>query len=98
MNMNVRPFATSCAAHMHANEYHVMEFPLVGYTREVEAGPIVKLGFIFISDDLSHDYEQVGPYKWSEFVTAQTSGHHCKLSLALQLVRICDCSDIWTPL
>ena len=65
MNIKVRPFGTTTAAHMTANERHEMEFPGVGYTREVEGGPIIKLGWLFISDDLKHDYEQVGALQFN---------------------------------
>ena len=60
MNMKVCPFGTTTAANMTGNVRQEMEYPIVGYTREVEGGPIILLGWIFISDDLKHDYEQVG--------------------------------------
>lgn len=59
MNINCRPFGTTTAAHMHANERQEALYPVVGYTREVEGGPVIKLGWLFVSDDLKHDYEQV---------------------------------------
>jgi hypothetical protein len=59
MNMKVRPHGTTTAAHMSANEQQVAEFPVVGYTRLTEGGPIVMFGLLFVSDDLKHDYHQV---------------------------------------
>ena len=59
MNINLRPHATSTSSHMSSNVYQVAMYPVVGYTRLVEGGPLVKLGWIFLSDDLGHDYHQV---------------------------------------
>ena len=59
MNMNVRPHGTTTASHMSTNEQKVAEYPVVGYTRLTEGGPIVKIGWLFVSDDLKHDYYQV---------------------------------------
>ena len=44
---------------MTANVRQEMLYPVVGYTRLKEGGPIIMLGWIFVSDDLSHDFHQV---------------------------------------
>ena len=44
---------------MTANVRQEMLYPVVGYTRLKEGGPLIMLGWIFVSDDLSHDFHQV---------------------------------------
>lgn len=44
---------------MSSNKKQIALFPMVVYTRLVEDGPVVKFGFLFLSDDLKHDYHQV---------------------------------------
>ena len=58
-NPNVRPFAEATGAHMSANTYQIMMYPIMGHTRLEEGAPLIKVGFIFLSDDLGHDYQQV---------------------------------------
>ena len=59
MNINVGPHGSTTSAHMLANNKQVALYPVVAYTRLTEGGPIVKLGWLFVSDDLKHDYYQV---------------------------------------
>jgi hypothetical protein len=58
-NVVITPCATTTSSHMSANERSVAMYPVVGYTRLTEGGPIVKLGWILVSDDTGHDYHQV---------------------------------------
>ena len=58
--MNIRPWAEATSAHMSANARQEALYPTVGYTRLVVGGPIIKLGWVFLSSDLKHDYTQVG--------------------------------------
>ena len=58
-NPNVRPFAEATGAHMSANAYQIAMVPIMGYTRLKEGAPVIKVGWIFLSDDLGHDYQQV---------------------------------------
>lgn len=59
MNINLRPHTGTTSSFMTANNKQIAMFPVVVYTRIVEGGPILKLGYIFLSDDLKHDYHQV---------------------------------------
>ena len=44
---------------MTANCKQIMLFPCVGYVRLEEGGAVTKLGWVFCSDDLRHDFFQV---------------------------------------
>ena len=59
MNINIRSFAGTTSSFMSSNNVQVAMFPVVVYMRTEENGPILKLGFIFLSDDLKHDFNQV---------------------------------------
>jgi hypothetical protein len=58
-NIVIRPWGTTTSAHMTANVRQEMLYPVVAFTRLKEGGPIIMLGWIFVSDDLSHDFQQV---------------------------------------
>ena len=58
-NIVARAWATDTAAHMSANVRQEMLYPVVGFTRLVAGGPIVMVGWIFLSDDLKHDFFMV---------------------------------------
>jgi len=61
-NLNNRGFATTTSSHMTANKDDKALEPTVGYTVLEEGGPVQKLGWIVLSDDLKHDYMQVRPF------------------------------------
>ena len=54
-----RPWATDTSAHMTHNVRQEMLYPIVGFTKLVAGGPTVMVGWIFVSDDLKHDFHQV---------------------------------------
>ena len=58
-NVVIRPFSTSTSSHMSANQLAMALNPVVGYTRLVEGGPIIKVALAFFSQDLGHDFYQV---------------------------------------
>ena len=63
MNVASSPFGTTTSSHMTANSTNHAMVPIVMYVMFEEGEPIVKLGWIVLSDDLKHDYQQVS--RWS---------------------------------
>ena len=59
MNVASSPFGTTTSSHMTANITNHAMVPIVVYVNFEEGEPIVKLGWIVLSDDLKHDYHQV---------------------------------------
>ena len=59
MNMDMKLWATTTSSHMTANCSAVAMHPIVGTTVLVEGEPPVRVGWVFLSDDLGHDAVQV---------------------------------------
>ena len=60
MNVTARPFSTTTGSHMTANVRQEALVPVVAYVVLTPGSKPILLGWLFVSDDLKHDYEQVG--------------------------------------
>ena len=59
MNIDMKLWASTTSSHMTANCSAVAMHPIVGTTVVVEGEPPIKVGWVFVSDDLQHDATQV---------------------------------------
>ena len=74
MNVTSSPFGTTTSSHMTANITNHAMVPIVLYVVLEEGGPIVKLGWIVLSDDLKHDYHQVSRWSFGQVTGGQVTG------------------------
>lgn len=74
MNVASSPFGTTTSSHMTANVTNHAMVPIVMYLITEEGEPIIKLGWIVLSDDLKHDYHQVSRWQVMRWTGEQVAG------------------------
>ena len=52
---------------MGTNQEQRMMFPILIALRKTPESPVTKGGLVFLSEDLAHDFHQVGPILYSYF-------------------------------
>ena len=62
MNLVIQFYETTTSSFMGANQEQRAMFPIFLAFRKTPSSPVTKGGLVFLSEDLSHDFHQVGMF------------------------------------